>query len=357
MRKTLKGIVTTVEALLLPAMALAIFVVPVGASARMVKREHVNLELDWAFEGPESVFVYGKKLGFYRKNGLIVKIDRGNGSNTTVLRVASGAYDFGWAALPSLIKYNLEHPRHRLEAVYISEANSPFAIVTLTGRGIKTPKNLDGKTIDATPGSAALALFKVFAQKTGINPATIKWKHVSGQLRDPLMVKGDADALAGFTTSSILNIHHMGVPFKKIVVFRYNNYGVQQYGRALIVRQSYMHRHPQIVREMVAAVNEATKAAIENPMASANTLPARAPLVNVKTECARLVEGLTHLTLSPHFRKDGLSSVLSSRLRESVSEIKDSYRIQGQLPVGDIYTAKFLPSRADRIPPQLGKCQ
>lgn len=354
MKRMNKWMITAGATLFLVGGLLAAPSVP--ALARSTMHAKVKLELDWAFEGPESVFLYAKKKGYYKDHGLDVKVDRGNGSNTTVLRVASGAYAFGWAALPALIKYNMEHPHHKLISVYVSESNSPFAIVTIKGRGISKPQDLDGKTIDATPGSSALALFKVFADKNGIKTASIKWKHVSGQLRDPIMVKGDADALAGFTTSSILNIQHLGVPKDKIVVLRYNDYGVKQYGRALIVRQNYLKHHHGVVAAMVAAVNEATKAAIADPMASAKTLPARAPLVNVHTECERLVEGLKNLTLSPRFKKDGLSSVLTSRLRDSVQEIKSSYHITGTLKPDQIYTSAFLPKRSDRMPPALGHC-
>ena len=117
----------------------------------------VRLVLDWAFQGPQSVFLYGKEKGLYAAEGLNVTIDRGNGSGSTVLRVASKAYDFGWADLASMIKYNLKNPGKELQAVYVTGANSPLTIVSIKGRGISVPKDLEGKTLTATAASSALA--------------------------------------------------------------------------------------------------------------------------------------------------------------------------------------------------------
>ena len=238
-----------------------------AASAEGVEHPQVKLSLDWAFQGPQSVFLLGEEKGFYKDHGLDVTVDRGSGSGDTVLRVASGAYDFGWADIASMAKFNLQNPDKKLIAVYVTGANSPLAVVSVKGRGIEKPTDLAGKKLTATASSSALALFDVFAKKNDLDPKSVTWLQVSGQLREPMMVRGESDALAGFTTSSIMTVADLGVPVDDIVVMRYNDYGVQQYGTAIIVRPDFVKENPETVKAMVAAINDSFKAAIKDPNA------------------------------------------------------------------------------------------
>ena len=336
----------------------AAFALAAPAQAQDAKVEHpdVKLSLDWAFQGPQSVYLYGQEKGFYKDHGLNVQIDRGSGSGDTVLRVASGAYDFGWADIASMVKFNLQNPDKQLVAVYMTGANSPLAVVTIKGRGIEEPKDLAGKTLTATAASSALALFDLFAEKNDLDPKSVTWKQVSGQLREPMMVRGESDALAGFTTSSIMTVADLGVPMDDIVVLRYNDYGVKQYGTAIMVRPDFLEKNPETVRAMVAAINESFKAAITDPKASVQTLKARDPLANAAVECPRLIEGLKNLTLSDEFKEKGLSTVDMDRLSASIDEIKKVYKIDGDLPLDHVYTADYLPSQDKRMPPELGSC-
>jgi NitT/TauT family transport system substrate-binding protein len=329
----------------------------VAVHAQNVERKDVKISLDWAFQGPQSIFLYGLERGRFQKEGLNVTIDRGSGSADTITRVASGAYDFGWADLATMTKFNAQNPDKELLAVYITGDNSPLAIVTVEGRGIKTPKDLEGKKLGATAGSAALALFDAFAEKAGIDPKKIAWQQISGQLREPMMVRGDLDAVAGFTTSSIMSVVDLGVPLQQVVVLRYNDFGVKQYGTAIFARPDFVKTNPMTVAAVVRAVNNALKDAIADPKASVKTILARDPLVNLDTECIRLFDGLETLTLTQHFRTEGLSSVDNARMKSSIDETLAAFQIKADVPIEKVFTAAFLPPIAERIPPQPGSCK
>ncbi len=322
-----------------------------------VETPNVKIALDWAFQGPQSVFLYGVEKGAFRKQGLTVQVDRGNGSSDTIVRVASGAYQFGWADIATMVKFNAEHPGHELVAVYVTGGASPLAVITEQGRGIRTPKDLEGRTLGATAGSAALALFDVFARKAGVDPAKVAWQNVSGALREPMMMRGDLAAVAGFTSSSVMSVVQLGVPREKIVVLRYNDYGLRQYGTAIVTRPDFAAANPRTTAALVRAINESFMAAIASPMASTAAIQARDPLVDLPSECARLVDGLATLTLTQDFRDKGIGTVDPVRMRDSVVEIQKAYGLKGEMPLAKVYTDAFLPDRAARLPPALGVCQ
>ncbi len=335
----------------------AIFLALSAPAMAQVETTDIKIALDWAFQGPQSVFLYGVETGKFSKEGLNVQVDRGNGSSETIVRVASGAYQFGWADIATMVKFNAEHPGNELVAVYITGGASPLAVITETGRGITTPKDLEGHTLGATAGSAALAMFDVFAKKAGFDASKVSWQNVSGALREPMMVRGELVAVAGFTTSSIMSVVQLGVPMEKIVVLRYNDFGLKQYGTAIVMRPDFAAKNPQITAAVVRAINAAFIDAIANPMASTNAIKSKDPLVDVNSECARLVDGLETLTLTKEFRENGIGSVDRARMQESVGEIQQAYNLKAALPLEQVYTNAYLPSAAARMPPALGKCK
>jgi NitT/TauT family transport system substrate-binding protein len=338
------------------SLAAALFA-PAAGHAQNVEQKDVKFSLDWAFQGPQSVFLYGAERGDFQKQGLNVQIDRGSGSADTIVRVASGAYDFGWADLATMIKYNAQNPSKQLIAVYITGDNSPLTIVTVEGRGIKVPKDLEGRTVGATAGSAALALFDAFAEKAKIDPKKITWKQMSGQLREPMMVRGEVDAIAGFTTSSIMSVVELGVPLEKVVTMRYNDYGITQYGTAIFTRPEFLQKNPKTVAAFVRAVNQSQKDAIANPQGSVKSILARDPLVKLDMECLRLLDGLETLTLTKAFKEQGLSVIDDQRMKTSIAETLSAFEIKGEMPVEKVYTAAYLPPKDELMPPPLGSCK
>ncbi len=324
--------------------------------AQPIEAPDVKITLDWAFQGPQSAFLYGAEKGEFSRRGINATIDRGTGSADVMVRVASGAYQFGWADIATMVKFNAENPDKPLIAGYVTGGNSPLAVVTVAGRGITTPKDLEGRTLGAAAGSAALALFDAFGKSAGFDPKSVHWKLLGGALREPMMVRGEVDAVAGFTTSSIMSVVELGVPLQKVVTLRYNDYGIKQYGTAFVMRADYAKANPNTAKAVIAALNASQKDAIADPQASVNAIKARDPLVNLSTECTRLVEGLQTLTLTEEFRSKGISSVDLARMQASVDELLKAFDLKASIPVEQVYTDAFLPAAAERMPPALGQC-
>ena len=65
----------------------------------------VRFALDWALEGQQSPFVLAADGGYFERAGVEVKVDRGYGSGDTVTKIASGAYDIGFADLGAAISF------------------------------------------------------------------------------------------------------------------------------------------------------------------------------------------------------------------------------------------------------------
>ena len=330
-------------------------IMAVAPAAAQVEKPNIKITLDWAFQGPQSIFTLAEQKGYFKREGIEVTIDRAAGTNETVTRVASGAYDFGWADFPTMVKYNAANPSQRLIGVYMSGDKSPSAVMAVKGRGVSTPKNLEGKTLGSTAGSAANAMFPLFAEKVGIDASKVQWKMVSGALREPMLVRGEVDGVAGFMTSSVMSLVELGIKQDDVVLMNYNDAGLTLYGTVLWAKADFVEKNPKTVAAVVRAYNQALKDAMANPVEAVATLKARDGLLNLEIECKRLLVAL-NLSATPNYIKEGLSSVDSGRLAQSIAEMRRVFDFKDDIPIDSVYTSKFLPAKEDRIPPALGKC-
>src|SRR3989304_4907132 len=87
--------------------------------------------LDFLIQGPQAPFVIALEKGYYAKEGINLTMDRGFGSADAVTKIASGAYDLGYADINSMIEFNARNPGKELVAIAILLNSPPFAILTL----------------------------------------------------------------------------------------------------------------------------------------------------------------------------------------------------------------------------------
>lgn len=306
----------------------------------------IRFVLDWKFEGQQSQFTVPFEDGTFKKYGLDVQMDRGAGSGDTVTKVGSGAYDMGYADLYAMVRFNANNPDHRLIAVAINQDTSAIGIATLANSGIKKPQDLTGRKV-ASPPDAGKQLFPLFAKMNNIDSDAIKWSNVASDLRDTLLVRGQADAVTGNVTTTIMNARAMGVPEGGVHTFIYANYGVPLYGSAIITTEEFAKAHPEAVRNFIRGLAHGLNVMIKDPAAALATVKKHDPLLDDKIEMARLKISLQYMLITDHVLKHGLSQVDMARLQKTLDDAAPAFGIKSPPKASEVYTDKYLPPAAD----------
>jgi NitT/TauT family transport system substrate-binding protein len=122
------------------------------------------------------------------------------------------------------------------------------------------------------------------------------------------------------------------------------------YGLALVTTKKFADENPNTVRSVVKAVNSGTKDTIAAPQKALEVLKARDPMMKLDIEKVRLDIALG-LTVTPHVTKNGLSSVTPEKLKRTIDAIVDAYQLSTSPDPATVYTDKFLPPVAERMPP------
>ena len=250
-----------------------------------------------------------------------------------------------------MVRFNAQNPASPLLAVYVSFDDSPLAFITRKDAGIRKPADLDGKKIAGGPGTAVHDTASILLKAAKAENAKINWVAVTPQLFGPMLKRGEVDGTGGFTNSNIPAMLELGFTMDDLYVIKYSDYGANLYGLALVTTKKFADENPTTVKAMVSALNRGTKDTIASPAQALAILKARDPMMKPDIEKIRLDIALG-LTNTPHVQKNGLSSVTPARLKETIDAVVAAYKLPVSPPPATVYTEKFLPAAAERMPPK-----
>ncbi len=306
----------------------------------------VKFQLDWRFEGPSAMFLVPAAKGYFKDAGLDVTVDSGNGSGAAVTRVASGTYDMGFADLAALMEFHANNPDapNKPVAVMMVYNNTPASVMALKKSGIKTPADLSGKKLGAPVFDAGRRAFPIFQQAN--NVTNVQWTAMDPPLRETMLVRGDVDAITGFTLTSLLNIEARGVPPADVTVMAYPDFGVKLYGNAIIASPKMIKENPEAIKAFLAAFAKGAKEVIADPAKAIEAVKARDGIINTQLEVRRLQLAIDTVINSPSAREEGFGQVKAPRLALMASQVSDAFKTKSRVKADQVWDGSFLPSAA-----------
>jgi len=141
-------------------------------AARAQSLTKLKFTLPWIPHGGYTHVFVAKKLGFWEKRGLDVAIDRGFGSGEVCKTLGLGQYDFGsidFGVMTNCVGKGLD-----LVAIGMLSPRSPLGIFSLPKKGIRAPKDLEGKKLAFATGSGDFQLWPAFVKATGIDDSKVQ---------------------------------------------------------------------------------------------------------------------------------------------------------------------------------------
>jgi NitT/TauT family transport system substrate-binding protein len=276
-----------------------------------------------------------------------VQVDAGTGSGAAVQRVASGAYDMGFADMAALMEFHANNPDapNRPVAIMMVYNNTPAAVMALKKSGIRSPKDLSGRKLGAPVFDAGRRGFPIF-QKTN-QLASVNWVSMDPPLRETMLVRGDVDAITGFSFTSLLNLEARGVRPEDVVTFPYPRYGVKLYGNAIIASPKLLRENPQAVKAFLSAFTRGAKETLANPDAAVQYIKQRDGIVDTRLENRRLKMAIADVIVSPDARAEGFGQVNPGRLSLMASQVSDAFATRTRVNPETVWNGAFLPSKAE----------
>lgn len=330
---------------LLAACGLALALVATPAAAQTP----IKMVLNWKYEGAQALFFLAQDKGYFKAEGLDVTIDQGEGSAASIPKVAAGAYQAGFGDMNALIDLTSKRPTDAPVGVYMIYNTPPFTLVVKNDSPIKTPKDLEGKTIGGPANDGALKLFPAFAKIAKVDTSKVTITNMAPNLREQMLTRGQIDAAFGYVTTVTFSAKGMGLdPAKDLRFIRYGDHGMDLYSNTVFFSRSFVKENPKAVQGFVRALNRAIKEVIANPEAGIDAVMKREPLLKREVEKEKLLATLKNDMSHPEIVRIGLGDVDDERLKKNIAIVADANQLPRAPEINEVFDRSFMPSRAER---------
>jgi NitT/TauT family transport system substrate-binding protein len=299
-----------------------------------------SLALPWIPHGGYAFLFAAKKLGLWSGHGLDVGIDRGFGSGETCKRVALGQYDFGLADFATMVK--LAGDGLPLACIGMVNHVSQLGILSLKESNIVQPKDLEGKTMGTTAGSADYALWPAFGAATGINADKVAINIVGPELRLRLLTERKIDAIGSVYGSDVPIFLSRDIPYNLML---HAKYGLEMYSNAIITQRDRVEKQPEQCQAMIDGVMEGLKYSFLEPDKTTDIhLEMVKEYESASTDRKFINYGVlinTAVSLAPYLGDTGLGHLEENLVAATQDKIVKYLGVKAPQPTAALYTNRF----------------
>jgi NitT/TauT family transport system substrate-binding protein len=321
--------------------------IPFARSARAQTKRQVTLRLDWLYQGPNAGFLIAQDKGFYEQAGLNVEIGPGKGSGSTAQIVASKAAQFGFA--DGFVVGNSVSKGMSIRMVAGIFRRNPTAVVVLDESDIRTPKDLEGKTVAIPTGATQFQQWPAFVKGCGLDASKIRVVNIDPAGSPPALITGQVPAIAGYAQGYVPSVEIRGN--KKARILWYADCGVNAVSNGIIVHNDLVKEDPELIRAFIAAT-------IKGFLYGRGHLDELTATVKKFSEATvpaisrREAELSFNTWVTPNTAGKPLGWMADTDWQETVTVLKQYGGVTAPLEAGDLYTNEFVPTGAEFVPPQ-----
>ncbi len=297
--------------------------------------DKVTFVTDFGFNGRHAFLFVATEKGYYKDENLEVTLVRGQGSNDALKQIAAGSAHMGLADATTLTvaRANDKLPVKLVASIY---ANVPQALYFMADSNIKTPKDLEGKTIADTPAGSLKIMFPIYARLAGIDATKVNWISMPADAEGPSLFTGKVDAAAQYTIGEPLMVK-LAAP-RKVAKLTFADVGIEGYNTSIVAPDATISGNPDLVRRITRATLKGLAAAIANPK------EAGAIMHKYHREVDEDIgEGETKI-VGDLARRPGvpLGFLEKDRVEKTVQLVKDTLPLKGPISPEEVYAPGFV---------------
>jgi NitT/TauT family transport system substrate-binding protein len=307
----------------------------------------VSVLLDWIYQGPNAGFMLAQEKGFYREAGLDVTVTAGKGSGSTAQLVASKATQFGFS--DGYVVGNSVAKGMAIRSVASIYRRNPVALITLADSGIKTPKDIEGKSVAMAAGSAQFQQWPAFLKGAGIDASKVQIVNLDPAGVGVALINGRVDAIGGFAQGYVPAIEVRGK--KETRVFWFADYGVTVVSNGIVVHDDLLKSDPELVRAFIAPTIKGFLYGRQNPEESVAIVQKYLPTAD-PVATRREMEFGWKTWVTPNTKGKELGWASDADWVQTVDVLKQYGGVTTPLEASAVYTNEYVPVGSEYVPPQ-----
>ncbi len=296
----------------------------------------VSFRMNWYLGGLHVPFYYGKDKGFYKAEGIDLTLNEGRGSVNTVQVVTAGSDTFGLADSSSLI--SLAAKGADVKSVMSLLNSTGYSVVSLASAGIKTPKDLEGKSFAVTAGDPLGQLLRAVAKVNNVDMDKIKFVQVDPAAKVVSVLEKRTDGLLGGADDQFFLIKYKG---QEPSALRYADWGANIVGMTILTKEENIKNKPDMIRRFVRATIKSWEEAKKHPEEAVDAALKVKPDLNKQSTLDQLKVDIELLDSKYSKGKIGLGA--KEDWEGTLSLLKNYRDVQTDKDWTAFHTNEFLP--------------
>lgn len=218
------------------------------------EKADVTIAMKWNFAPTMAPYFAAQRNGVFEEAGLRVELVAGGpGNASSVHRVLVGDAEFGITGAYELVKARASDQPVKSIAVIFKQ--SPVCLISFSETGIRSPRDLRGKSVEMTSGDNAEVEYLAMLRKAGVDPSEVdtrRWKWVYGNLKARTV-----DAVVVYENDQAISLtREQRAKGQKLALLCPREYGVQPYADVLFTTENMIDDDEDTVRRVVNAILE-----------------------------------------------------------------------------------------------------
>jgi NitT/TauT family transport system substrate-binding protein len=303
--------------------------------------QKVSLRLDFLPSGEYCGYYTAKEAGLWAKNGLDVEIRSGTGSLESCKLVALGREDFALADASTMMKSRIDGMPLKMIGTHL--ARHPISLFAKASTGIKTPKDLAGKSVAMAPVGSPRSLLPPFLKLNGVDPAKVEMSFMAPGALMAAFLEDKVDALVSYLVPWKALLESRGFDEgKNLVIFRWMDYGFQNLaGAGFIVSEETLAKRRDVVARFVPPLYQGVRQAMERRAEAVGHVLKYFPERNRQVDL-NICEVSLDLQLSDEAKKNKLGWLAREKWEWTQNVWFELGEIKMKLPIDEYFTNDFL---------------
>ena len=234
---------------------------PAPAPAPKPKQmDEVTFRHTWVFTAQLAPWFLGREKGWFADEGIDLEILEGKGSSNNAKLLATGSVDISLVDSSTMLKSVTRGMP--LQSVFGWLQLSPQAVLSPADAPIKTPKELEGKTLVTSAGSSLMVPFPALMKAGDADIDKVNIVNVSpGAVVSSLLTrKGDAALI--YTTNNPPELKAKGL---EVYALKYSDFGLSLLSAGVVANTKTIEENPDLVQRFVRATQKSISYTISHP--------------------------------------------------------------------------------------------
>jgi NitT/TauT family transport system substrate-binding protein len=316
--------------------------------ARAQSEMRVRFSLDRAIDGTAAPLFQAIDKGYFKEEGLEVVVEPAATPMEAITRLALAngttdpTHDLSIGDINLLIRYRDQNLPTGIEAIFVVYDKPTYALVGRKSRGVQFIKDTENRRLAAPAADPASQLWPLFAKLNAIDTQKVSLLNVGLQVRVPMLVSGEVDALIG-NSFTVADLKDRGVQGDDIVVLPMADYGVKLYGSAIFASAKFQTEQPEAIKAFLRAYARGLRDAMQNPDAAIEPVLKRMQGARKEVELERLKIVVAENIKKFDPKAETVGGVDPARFAESFAQIAQLYTFKSKLKPEDVFDAQYLP--------------